>query len=820
MEGAGSRDGVGAGWDPALATDGLGSDEVDHLRAELALAREEIARLGAENDRLRAVHEASVAVVAHRSERTPALFPAAGKHSLEVNQGSSPSEKIALYRSLFGGRSDVYASRWENATTRKSGWSPAKAGRSTSGAYLPLDDGVIGSHLAGRITAGMYPLIDGDRCCFLACDFDRGTWMLDALAFVEVCTEAGVPAVLERSRSGNGAHVWIFFRQPVAASTARRLGTGLLRETMAVRVEVDLGSYDRLFPSQDFVPHRGFGNLIALPLQGQCRKAGTTVFINPITMQPWEDQWSFLASIRRLSEADAKTIGDAIRVEAGPGTATRRPSSKTRQGPPAPAEVTATLRATVAIDRIGLPPALLASLKHLGSVHNPEFHRRQQLRLSTWNTPRMVRRYEEDLDRLYLPRGLVEDATKVLAAAGSHVVIDDQRPTAPAFDFTFTGTLSTSQEKAVKALAAHELGVLVAPTGAGKTVMACALIARIATPTLVLVHTKPLAEQWRQRLSDFLGLTRRQIGQLGAGRNRTGGIVDLATPQTLARRENPAEVFDGYGLVIVDECHHLPAASFEEAVRQAPNRRWIGLTATPRRRDGLEAILHMQLGPIRHTMSNDPAATVMVRRDLIVHDSLTDPDVDERTPVQVVLGRVADDQQRNEQICADVFDAYRRGRNVLVFTDRTEHLDRMRECLGRHHLDPVVLQGGTPKKNRTAIIEALHKTTDPIVLLATGAYLGEGFDLPALDTLFLAFPISGPNRVTQYVGRVMRPTPTKTSIEIHDYLDSLHPLTRRMHQRRLVTFKTLGFTPIQGAPAASRTERRKTLCCEPSQTYR
>jgi superfamily II DNA or RNA helicase len=228
----------------------------------------------------------------------------------------------------------------------------------------------------------------------------------------------------------------------------------------------------------------------------------------------------------------------------------------------------------------------------------------------------------------------------------------------------------------VTALAAHELGVLVAPTGAGKTVMACALIARIATPTLVLVHTKPLAEQWRQRLGDFLGLTRRQIGQLGAGRARTGGIVDLATPQTLARKDNPAEVFAGYGLVIVDECHRLPAASFEEAVRQAPNRRWIGLTATPRRRDGLEAILHMQLGPTRHTMSSDPAATVMVRRDLIVHDSLTDPDVDEQTPVQVVLGRVAGDRQRNEQICADVSDAYQRGRNILVFTDRTEHLDR------------------------------------------------------------------------------------------------------------------------------------------------
>ena len=294
--------------------------EVDRLRAELAAAQEQIARLAEENDRLRE-GRVPVAVVAHRSERAPTLFPAGGELSVGVNQGSSSGEKIGLYRSLFAGRSDVYASRWENTASGKSGWWPAKAGRSASGRYLPLDDGVVGSHLAGRTTAGLYPLIDGDRCWLLACDFDKGSWMLDALAFVGVCAEVGVPAVLERSRSGNGAHVWIFFDRPVAASTARRLGTGLLRETMAVRAEVDLGSYDRLFPSQDFVPQRGFGNLIALPLQGQCRKAGTTVFLDPATMEPWLDQWAFLASIRRLSESDAKVIADAIRVDAGPGSA-------------------------------------------------------------------------------------------------------------------------------------------------------------------------------------------------------------------------------------------------------------------------------------------------------------------------------------------------------------------------------------------------------------------------------------------------------------------------------------------------------------------
>ncbi len=602
---------------------------------------------------------------------------------------------------------------------------------------------------------------------------------------------------MERSRSGDGAHVWIFFDQPVEAAVARRLGTGLLRETMGLRVEVDLTSYDRLFPSQDFVPQKGFGNLIALPLQGRSRKQGNTVFLDPATMEPWPDQWAFLASVRRLPVGEAKVIGDAIRVAAGPGSAEPAGIARSvRSGPTSPPVVTATLGAMLAIDRIGLPPALVASLKHLASVHNPEFHQREQLRLSTWNTPRMVRCYEEDIDRLYVPRGLLDDAARVVEAAGSRLEVGDRRPAAATTPFTFTGELSSAQEDAVAEMAQHDLGVLVAPAGAGKTVMACALIARLATPTLVLVHTRPLAEQWRQRLGDLLGLQKRDIGQLGAGRTRRSGIVDLVTLQTLARREDVADVFEGYGLVVVDECHHLPAVTFESCVRRASNRRWLGLTATPRRRDGLEGILHMQLGPVRHTMTEDAAATVLVRRDLIVHDTLADPDAPEDAAVQTVLGRVAAEDDRTRQICADVADANQRRRNVLVFTDRTEHLEALRAGLSSvHGLEAAVLKGGAGRKVHKAVLDGLRTRGAPMLLLATGAYLGEGFDLPELDTLFLAFPISGRSRVVQYVGRVTRALPGKTSVEVHDYHDALHPLLRRMHQRRLVALKSIGFRP-------------------------
>jgi len=314
-----ARGGEGRTVMPATA---ILAAEVERLRVELAAARTEIARLEKENERLWSAGPDAATRSVHRSQRAPRLFPAIAEPPTRVDGSSAPEDKICLFRSLFAGRADVYAKRWENPSTKKAGWSPVTLDRRRAQSprrYAPIDDTVISAHLSGRITAGVYPLIEGDRCCFLACDFDKGSWALDALAFLEVCNDVGVPACLERSRSGNGAHVWVFFEEPIEAAVARRLGTGLLRETMALRAEVDLTSYDRLFPSQDFVPQRGFGNLIALPLQATCRKQGNAVFLDPAKLEPWPDQWAFLAAVRRLSAGDAKSIGVAIRVSAGPG---------------------------------------------------------------------------------------------------------------------------------------------------------------------------------------------------------------------------------------------------------------------------------------------------------------------------------------------------------------------------------------------------------------------------------------------------------------------------------------------------------------------
>ena len=350
------------------------------------------------------------------------------------------------------------------------------------------------------------------------------------------------------------------------------------------------------------------------------------------------------------------------------------------------------------------------------------------------------------------------------------------------------------QQAAVDALTAHEHAVLVAPTGSGKTVIACALIAAHRVPTLILVDRTPLVEQWKSRLMEHLGLGRRQVGRVAATA-KASGIVDIATLQAVARRPDAAALFDGYGMVIVDECHHLPARSFELAVRDARCRRWVGLTATPYRRDGLEAIITMQCGPVRHEIALADTAAAKLTRRLHVHETRCTRRRrrDRRDPGRVPSARHRRGTDPPDRLPTSSA-AVRDGRNVLVLTQWTEHLDALAALLEQDGLAPLVLKGGLGKKARAAVIEQLNVDDAPSgqLLLATGSYLGEGFDSPSLDTLFLAFPLAFKGRVVQYIGRILRTTDTKTDVEVHDYLDP-GPVFRKMHSKRLATYATLGF---------------------------
>ena len=784
------------------------TDTGTDVESELCELRARVAELEADNAHLRGLLRLSPTEARRPGSAQTAMFDAPPG---SVTAASPAEAKVAFYRALFRSRDDVYALRWDNDRTGRGGWMPAVRGGFRKGMrpaerdYLPLTEDVLTRHLSGALEIGLYPLRDDDRCHWLAADFDGATAMLDALAYLKAARAQSVPAAVELSRSGSGAHVWVFFTDAVPAALARELGTALLREAMTMSGRMNLTSYDRLFPSQDLLPSGGIGNLIAAPLQGRHRRIGTTVFLDVATLEPHEDPWRFLSSLPRMTPRELSRVVSRLGdVRVGNSVDQVQPARATRINLPVPATVAVTLGSTIDVATAGMPPTLLATLRHAASMRNPAFYDRERRRQSTWDTPRFLRLYDETLDGdLLLPRGLLDRLQKLLQSVGASVrIATDNRSEGAPQTFAFAAALTPEQQAAHDELSRHDLGVLVAPPGAGKTVIATSLIAAHGVSTLVLVDRKALADQWRTRLKELLGI---KIGQRGGGRTKLSGVVDVATLQTLARDEDVAEWTSDYGLVIVDECHHVPAAAFTHAVRQIPARRWLGLTATPYRRDQLDDLIALQLGPVRHTVGMAARDTLtaagastpepVLRLHPTAFEYLGDADPGKPGGMAAIYRDLIADGARLRQIVQDVMDAYGRGRHCLVLTQWTAHLERIAAELQQHGRDPVVLRGGMGAKQRTTALDRLDvdKATAPLLVVATGPFVGEGFDCPALDTLFLASPIAFRGRLVQYVGRVMRPYPAKTTAEVHDYHDVNVGVLASSLAKRAPGYTALGF---------------------------
>jgi superfamily II DNA or RNA helicase len=801
------------------------SDEI--LKAEFEKTLAECERLRKENARLRT----------HLGKAPDKLDSGSGQSSAYNNSNpqlsatvtaNSPSElKVSLFRSLFRGRDDVYALRWEGRGGR-TGYSPAgvrewehapSVGRRQKKSFhhsklFPLTEEVIRDHLLGRLTIGVYALLQDDTCWFVAVDFDKKSWESDALAFLSMCQETGVPASLERSRSGNGGHVWIFFETPIQAAHARKLASAVLTRTMERRYALGLDSYDRLFPSQDTMPKGGFGNLIALPLQHGPRENGNSVFVDD-GLQPYDDQWAFLSSIQRLTPGEAQALlrkvypaGDVINIKhsASDYDESSDPWNLPPSGRLAPKIITDPLPPSVSIklgnliyiEKKALPDAFLNRLIRLAAFQNPEFYRTQAMRLSTFGKPRVIACAEDLLHHIALPRGLLKEVLDLFQSYNIAVDVTDHRFSGVPIQVEFHGDRRAAQTEAAKVLASFDDGILCAPTAFGKTAVAAHLIALRKVNTLVMVHRRHLMDQWRERLAQFLGLSAKDIGQIGGGKTAQTGRLDIAVMQSLIRKGDVKDLVAEYGQVIVDECYHVSAFSFERVLRKVKARYVVGLTATPIRKDGHQPIIFMQCGPIRVDVSaKKQAAGSAFQYEVIPRlTEFTVPIEWDGIGIQDIYTALIRDEPRTDLIVTDVVSAIEDKRSPLVLTERTEHLEKLHERLVRLVPNVFVMKGGVGKKQRDALALEISKVPEdqPRVIIATGRYIGEGFDDARLDTLFLAMPISWRGTLQQYVGRLNRLHEKKQIVRVYDYVDACVPVLNRMYEKRLRAYKAVGYT--------------------------
>lgn len=753
-------------------------------------------------------------------------------------------ERVALFRSLFRGREDVFARRWYSKTSGKGGYQPMcvnewrrsvcdkkkfKCADCPNRQFAALGYQDIFRHLEGRDenacdVIGVYALLQDNSCAFLCTDFDDKScehgYKCDVLAFVSVCKDWGIPYSIERSRSGNGAHVWVFFEETIAAWKARRMGNVILTEAMNRDGRLSFNSYDRFFPNQDVMPEGGFGNLVALPLQGKARKELNSVFVDE-EFRAYKDQWAYLQQVRKMTE---EAVDGLLALHVTDNLDNLTTSSETKPwNVPIVQNISAAdfkgVIEVVRVDKLYIPLKQVSAkvvnhLKRIAAFKNQEFYVAQNMRMSTYGIPRVISCADFSDEYVMMPRGCEEAIVKLFKDFGVRFNITDETNHGKPISVEFKGQERAEQLDAIDALMPNTTGVLHATTAFGKTVTAASIIARRKVNTLILVHTKALLDQWHDRLSEFLEIDFAEpdepkkrgrkkafspIGCLDSTRNTLHGVIDVALIQSCLEEGDVKPFVRDYGMVIVDECHHVSSVTFEKVLKEVRAQYVYGLTATPIRKDGHQPIIFMQCGPIR--FSADAKSQIekqTFKRYLLQRFTSFRSLCEDKKSFTPIRQEIAEDEVRNQLIVDDVKKALDSGRTPILLADLTSHVEKFAKLLAPCCKNVISLTGtGSAKEKREALARLqIVPADESLVIVATGKYVGEGFDYPRLDTLFLVSPISWKGRLQQYAGRLHRECEGKKDVRIYDYIDVHEPMCDNMYHKRLKGYASIGYMTI------------------------